>query len=508
MATLGLVCLAALVPAVARAGSQTGPPAGQQRVEQDAAAVTYSGGSWYPNQSGSDSGGSAVLSMDAGARASFSFTGSAVAWVGYSDAWSGIADIYIDGIYQTSVDTYTPDSTPQALLYSIGGLSPAGHTLSIVVTGAANPAAAGSWIWVDAFDFDPYFEQDASAVSLAGDTWYFPTGDAFSAGEAAMAYQAGTTANFSFSGTGVSWIGYSNPDTGIADVQIDGTTVTEVDSYAPTDTPQVELYSVDGLAPGPHTLSIAVTGRQGPAADEAWIVVDAFRVHGFVPRPDTQPPTLSLRMPADGWSVSGNIALEAESSDDTGVAGVQFLLDGAPFGPELIHPPYRLSWDTGSATPGDHSLAVQARDVAGNEAAAPAVTLHVQSGAQPMEERAVPIAYTGTWYEVSDPGLRGGSMMESNETDATATLSFTGTGASWISYLCSCNAGITEIYVDGGYQGDVDTYSFTPTPQAAVYTIANLPEGQHTLMLKVTGRYHRDGGESAYVAVDGFDVIP
>src|SRR5262249_32503290 len=96
------------------AAAQAAPPTGYTRAEQDAPTVSYSGGTWYSNQSDSDSGGSAVLSMDTGARADFLFTGSTVQWVGYSDAWSGIADVYVDGIYQTSVDTYAATSLAQA----------------------------------------------------------------------------------------------------------------------------------------------------------------------------------------------------------------------------------------------------------------------------------------------------------------------------------------------------------------------------------------------------------
>ena len=40
------------------------------------------------------SGGDAVLSMDAGARATFTFTGSEIRWIGTRDEWSGIARVF------------------------------------------------------------------------------------------------------------------------------------------------------------------------------------------------------------------------------------------------------------------------------------------------------------------------------------------------------------------------------------------------------------------------------
>ena len=54
------------------------------------------------------------------------------------------------------------------------------------------------------------------------------------------------------------------------------------------------------------------------------------------PRPggDTTAPTVSLTAPADGATVSGTVTLSATASDNVGVAGVQFLVDGTQLGAE------------------------------------------------------------------------------------------------------------------------------------------------------------------------------
>src|SRR5690242_2625156 len=138
-------------------GGESSPPSGYKRVEQGSTAVTY-GGNWNTESSNltqSFSGNSAVTSMAVGAQASFRFSGTAVRWVGYRDAFSGIADVYIDGTLQSTVDTYslTPDS--KVLIFSISGLTAASHTLSIRVKGAHSLLALGSSVWVDAFDYKP-----------------------------------------------------------------------------------------------------------------------------------------------------------------------------------------------------------------------------------------------------------------------------------------------------------------------------------------------------------------
>src|SRR5205807_618892 len=90
----------------------TTPPttaAAGTRVEQNATSVAYSG-SWMTNSNAVHSGGSAIQAMDAGSRATFTFSGTGVNWIGYSDEWSGIASISVDGIAKGEIDTY---KTPQ-----------------------------------------------------------------------------------------------------------------------------------------------------------------------------------------------------------------------------------------------------------------------------------------------------------------------------------------------------------------------------------------------------------
>jgi hypothetical protein len=90
--------------------------------------------------------------MDPSSAAKFNFTGTAVNWIGYRDAWSGLADVYVDGTLKATVDTYSANSQAQAVQYSISGLANVPHTLTIVVKGQHSSASAGSWVWVDAFD--------------------------------------------------------------------------------------------------------------------------------------------------------------------------------------------------------------------------------------------------------------------------------------------------------------------------------------------------------------------
>jgi hypothetical protein len=119
--------------------------------QQDNPAVKLTG-TWYPNGGAFNSGGSAILAMDQGSQATFTFTGTGVQWIGYRDAWSGIAQVYLDGVLKGTVDTYSAAEQAQAVVYSAGHLSNASHTLTIVATGTHDAVSAGAWVWVDAFD--------------------------------------------------------------------------------------------------------------------------------------------------------------------------------------------------------------------------------------------------------------------------------------------------------------------------------------------------------------------
>src|ERR1700704_1950747 len=76
---------------------------------------------------------------------------------------------------------------------------------------------------------------------------------------------------------------------------------------------------------------------------------------------DTVPPTVSITAPAASATMSGSIPVSATASDNVGVAGVQFRLDGAPLGAEDVTSPYSVSWSTTTASNGSHTLTAVAR---------------------------------------------------------------------------------------------------------------------------------------------------
>ncbi len=256
-------------------------PAGSQRwaaarFEEVDPPVTYSG-SWYPHLSAQHSGGSAVLAVDPGSGAALAFTGTAVRWIGFRDEWSGIARVSVDGAPQAEIDTYASPAEAQALVDTLDGLAPGPHVLTIEPSGNKNAASRGGWIWIDAFDVVLRVEQDQPAVGFSG-SWSTEIAPWHSGGSAARTSTAGDQVIFTFAGTAVSWIAYRDSSCGTARVAIDGIPRAEIDTYAPTLQPQALMYTLSGLAPGVHTLTLEATGTGNLSSEGAWVWVDGFEV--------------------------------------------------------------------------------------------------------------------------------------------------------------------------------------------------------------------------------------
>jgi len=154
---------------------------------------------------------------------------------------------------------------------------------------------------------------------------------------------------------------------------------------------------------------------------------------------------------------------------------------------------------TGARNPssGGTSVLVDAFEVTGDASG---------GGTRParFEESAPSVEYTGSWEVQPRGDLSGGALVESLDPDGTATLTFNGTGVTWIGYKASWG-GIAQVYVDGALRATVDTYSPADQVQAVVYTASGLAAGAHTFAIKVTGAWSSSGC-CAWVALDAFDV--
>ena len=95
--------------------------------------------------------------------------------------------------------------------------------------------------------------------------------------------------------------------------------------------------------------------------------------------PDTQAPVVSVTAPAEGATVSGAVTLSATASDNVGVVGVQFRVNGANVGAEDTMAPYTVNWDSTAVANGAYQITAVARDAAGNSSTSTVVNVTVDN---------------------------------------------------------------------------------------------------------------------------------
>src|SRR3989440_693948 len=146
-----------------------------------------------------------------------------------------------------------------------------------------------------------------------------------------------------------------------------------------TAAPYTMAWDTTLVAVGGHSVSAVARDAAGHTATAAVSVTVL----------DTTPPTVALTAPAPAATVSGTVTVSATATDNVGVVGVQFKIDGTNLGAEVTTAPYSLAWDTTLAAPGGHSVSAVARDAAGHTASA-AVSVTVADTTPPTVALSAP----------------------------------------------------------------------------------------------------------------------
>jgi hypothetical protein len=188
---------------------------------------------------------------------------------------------------------------------------------------------------------------------------------------------AGLTATGSLAAVSLSWTAASD-NVGVVKYDVHRSTTAGFTPSAANRVaqPTGTSYQDTGLAAGTYYYRVIAedaAGNVGPASNEASATATA----------DTTSPTVSVTAPAAGATVSGTVNVTANASDDVGVAGVQFTLDGVSLGTEDLASPYSVSWNTAAVANGSHTLRAVARDAAGNTTTSAPVAVTVSNAAGP-----------------------------------------------------------------------------------------------------------------------------
>jgi peptidoglycan/xylan/chitin deacetylase (PgdA/CDA1 family) len=252
-------------------------------------------------------------------------------------------------------------------------------------------------------------------------------------------------ANASVSGT-INLTADASDNVGVVGVKffVDGSQVGSEVTASPF---QVSLDTTT-LTNAPHSITAVARDAAGNSTTSAAVSVTVNNV-----TPDTTAPTVSVTGPAANASVSGTINLTATASDNVGVVGVKFFVDGNLIGSEVASSPYQVSLDTTTLSVGTHTVTAVARDAAGNSTTSAGVSFNVAAPADTIAPTVV----------VNSPG-------------SNVTVS----GTVNLSALASDNVGVVGVkfFVDGTTQ--VGSELTAPPYQAALDT-TTLTNGSHTI---------------------------
>jgi hypothetical protein len=113
----------------------TGPSFRRTRVEDRSAAVSFGDGAWKTARVKGATAGSTRFTTVKGARASFSFTGRAVAFVAPRGPGLGEVRIRVDGVAVDTIDLSASRSRPRKIVFSRTWDSHGRHSIEIVAAG-------------------------------------------------------------------------------------------------------------------------------------------------------------------------------------------------------------------------------------------------------------------------------------------------------------------------------------------------------------------------------------
>ncbi len=196
-----------------------------------------------------------------------------------------------------------------------------------------------------------------------------------------------------------------------------------------------------GAAPGKYTFTAV-------ARDAAGNTTSSAPVTGTVlPPPDLTPPTVTLISPQNGTSLNGTIALSATATDNVGVVGVQFRLNGNNLGAEDTTAPFSLTWNTIGAAPGKYTFTAVARDAAGNTTSSAPVTGSVPNPTVSPLTISNMVVASGQGYVVPVSGLRTGGTVYRDRAYRFTTVPASVQGAAYIQTANNDKAATTAAFL-------------------------------------------------------------
>ncbi|MFC5406087.1 GDSL-type esterase/lipase family protein [Cohnella soli] len=195
----------------------------------------------------------------------FDYAESRIDVIAEKNSDQGNVDVYIDNVFQQTVNCYNATRISQAVIYSKTGLSAGPHTIKLVKT-------SGSFIVIDGFKTAFNLVNDSNAgIGYAGTGWMTSSGRGVGdwQDDAHATTANGASVSFAFTGTRIDYISETYSDQGDVEVYIDNVFQQTINLASATRFVQVTAYSKSGLSYGTHTIKLV-------KASGTFMLIDAF----------------------------------------------------------------------------------------------------------------------------------------------------------------------------------------------------------------------------------------
>lgn len=151
-------------------------PSQSDTIVDDANASIVYNGSWNFEADASYYNNTKHTSNSTGAYAELTFTGSTVSVYTKNLSAGGKFDVYIDSVYDSTVDTYHPTDIYMAKVYEKTGLSYGSHTIRILLNGQKNASSSDYWVGLDYLEYDLFNDDFSDDDFTADPTWTVESG--------------------------------------------------------------------------------------------------------------------------------------------------------------------------------------------------------------------------------------------------------------------------------------------------------------------------------------------
>ncbi|MBM7566968.1 sugar-binding protein [Paenibacillus sacheonensis] len=280
------------------------PNSGQWTGNTTQTAFTFTGTQWW-----SDSWSWMYNNVaNANEAVQFAFTGNSIALYMTKHAQGGKVNVYVDGTLKSTVDTANAGWIESAKVFEQTGLTQGAHTIKVEVAGKS--IAGDAYVLVKAFDYgtQPSANLDPPPAPATGHTLVdknaVPNSGQWTANTSQSAFaftgtgwwsdgwswmydnvaNANEAVQFNFTGNSIKLYLTKHAQGGKANIYVDGTLKTTVDTANATWIESANAYELTGLTQGAHSIKVEVAGKS--ISGDAYVLIKAFDYGSEQSNPD------------------------------------------------------------------------------------------------------------------------------------------------------------------------------------------------------------------------------